>query len=262
MNHRPENAADPAVSRAYHDLARETTPARLDAAVLDSAHRAARPPYARSRAWTRPLAWAATIALSVAVVLELTRTADFVSAPSPAARTVASEIKAADDGERRDRQPPSLVPGFGDETLVVDDRAAPEPVSVASPTVAEKKRQVMDAAAPAEFAESAASPASVPVSQPSAEATAAPAAAARLERENEDLLGRAHELATMQFGNNSESRAAGALESEAAGCPDDTRSDPGLWLECIEELEAAGLDAAADAQRELLEEAFPDFELP
>ncbi len=96
-----------------------------------------------------------------------------------------------------------------------------------------------------------------------------------------DMLIRAEEMARMQQGPN-EAPAASSAESieeaviveaqafssraraDAAGpsCDADARSTPESWLGCIAEFEAAGLDDAAEQERKLLEEAFPDFETP
>lgn len=61
------------VSSLYRELAQEQTPDHLDTQVLKDAKRAARSGYARSRRWTRPLAWAAMIMLCLAITLQLTR---------------------------------------------------------------------------------------------------------------------------------------------------------------------------------------------
>jgi len=68
------DARDKSVSETYREIANEQAPAHLDKAVLDAAAKAARPRYSRLRSWTRPAAWAATIMLSVALVLELSQT--------------------------------------------------------------------------------------------------------------------------------------------------------------------------------------------
>jgi len=70
--------ADAHVSPAYRDLADERAPEHLDRTILNAAAKEARPRYSRFIAWTRPMAWAATIMLSVALVLEVT------NPPSPA----------------------------------------------------------------------------------------------------------------------------------------------------------------------------------
>ncbi len=60
------------VSEAYRGIARETPPAKLDESVMAMARQEARTRYGLARAWIRPVAWAATIALSFAFILELT----------------------------------------------------------------------------------------------------------------------------------------------------------------------------------------------
>lgn len=62
---------EPRVSETYRELATETTPAHLDHKVLEAARTGARTRYGLARAWLRPLAWAATISLSFAFVLQL-----------------------------------------------------------------------------------------------------------------------------------------------------------------------------------------------
>jgi len=96
------------VSAAYRELPRETTPAALDEQVLAMAERNARSRYGFARAWVRPLAWAATIALSLGFVLEMTWFADAppeVAAPRPAtsaerARQDAEVMKAKQETSR------------------------------------------------------------------------------------------------------------------------------------------------------------------
>lgn len=64
---------DRLVRDTYKALAKERAPDRLNNQVLRQAADAGRSRYSLTRAWTRPVAWAATIALSLAIVLDLTR---------------------------------------------------------------------------------------------------------------------------------------------------------------------------------------------
>lgn len=105
--------ADALVSQAYRDFADERTPEHLDRTILRAAAKAARPRYSRFIAWTRPMAWAATIMLSVALVLEVT------NSPSPGVVSVdetigtfevqSPEADAKDDGPA-DSPQESVVP--------------------------------------------------------------------------------------------------------------------------------------------------------
>jgi hypothetical protein len=79
----PESLADgdtdALVTRTYREVADQCVPERLNRAILKEATNAARPRYSRLITWTRPMAWAATVMLSVALVLEVTQ------APTPEA---------------------------------------------------------------------------------------------------------------------------------------------------------------------------------
>ena len=55
---------------------------------------------------------------------------------------------------------------------------------------------------------------------------------------------------------------ASADQAAAPSCDESAREAPQSWLDCIAELEEAGFAAAADRERELLAETFPDFETP
>ena len=69
----PGAASDERVAAAYRDLANERAPDELNAAVLRKAAQAARPRYQRSILWTRPVAWAAVVAISLAITLQVTQ---------------------------------------------------------------------------------------------------------------------------------------------------------------------------------------------
>ena len=63
---------DDSVSTAYRDLAQERTPEHLDRKILAMAAKSAQQPsYSRWIRWARPVAWAATIVLCLAITLEL-----------------------------------------------------------------------------------------------------------------------------------------------------------------------------------------------
>ena len=53
-----------------------------------------------------------------------------------------------------------------------------------------------------------------------------------------------------------------AAEAVSAPCDEAAQAKPESWLDCIEALEDDGLDDLASSQREQLQEAFPDFQLP
>jgi hypothetical protein len=71
------------VSAAYRDLAKESPPPALDRRILAAASREGRSRYGAVRAWMRPVAWAATIGLSLAILLEITVFSDAPPSPEP-----------------------------------------------------------------------------------------------------------------------------------------------------------------------------------
>jgi hypothetical protein len=76
-------------------------------------------------------------------------------------------------------------------------------------------------------------------------------------------------LADEESGRRAASPAPAALgigaetaTSEPRRCPPEATGQPSTWLECIEDLERAGLVDEAAAERQRLRDAFPGIELP
>ena len=275
----PGDERDAEVSARYRELAQERTPKHLDKAVLSAAAEAARPRYSRLRSWTRPLAWAATVVLSVALVLEVSKlpTPDSQVFEVPAGDT-ALESGAADAA---DDLPDTLA-----------ETEAPEVVAPAAVTPARSHEE-----APAELGAASAGRTAAPQPSPGRDrekrqrsiaepmkqehpvTTEAPQSTPQLEplRPKEtDMLQRAEEQARHRVGESK--RSDGQLEltdtvsvqafgvaadrADAASCDEVSRATPETWLECIAELEALGQTDVAQFERERLLETFPDFELP
>ena len=97
----PESLADgdtdALVTRTYREAANQSAPEHLNRAILKQAATATRPRYSRLITWTRPMAWAATVVLSVALVLEVTQER-FDNQVAPAAVVGADEFKPKDTG--------------------------------------------------------------------------------------------------------------------------------------------------------------------
>ena len=70
---------DPGVSATYREMARETVPTDVDAAVLRQARQAveSRSGIARLTGWLRPLTFVATAGLSLALIVQLSNTPDY-----------------------------------------------------------------------------------------------------------------------------------------------------------------------------------------
>lgn len=122
------------VSSAYQDLAQETTPERLDRRVLQRAARESRTRYGLMRSWMRPVAWAATIGLSLAFLLEMTWFADAPPVPEPAIATPAAErarhdadvMKAKEEDALRQAAPRQTgeAPASAPAALAADEAGA------------------------------------------------------------------------------------------------------------------------------------------
>jgi len=94
-----KSEVDHLVRRAYRELGREKAPEHLNqtilqkAATADSRNSANRFSVA---SWTKPLAWAATIGLSLAIVMELTQAPTKLESAAPASRVISEETATED----------------------------------------------------------------------------------------------------------------------------------------------------------------------
>lgn len=242
-NDRQEEFGDARVSSAYRDLGRPASPEHLDALVMQRATASVRSPLGNLMAWSRPLAWAATIAVCLAVVLELQR------GPEPdGILPEVSEVGAvASDGalsreapapalRSAEMQPSSAAPSV--PALAEEERSAAAPVveskrqeQFAQPAA---RRPTLADAPPREFdstvGESADNARAVTVDEPAQDAAAAGVA------------------------------AQATIEAFAEpSCDPEARKEPDAWLSCIERLEQQGATAAAERERDSFAEAFPEF---
>jgi len=234
--------ADDAVSEAYRSLAVERAPESLDQKVLAEARQAAAAGEARRWPRFRPLAWAATIALSFALVLQYTQTGPDVPAgvfeaieADRQAATV-SEAAAADD----------------DELAESYDAAARLPATVpAIKSEAAKRERVemLDAmngpSGAADLPEVAQEPEVVQESE------ALPTISARRD---EARVSAAPGPAESSVRREARSQIA------SSGCNASVRTDEAAWRQCIETLIAAGRNQLARKEADEFAEAFPDAE--
>jgi hypothetical protein len=65
--------------------------------------------------------------------------------------------------------------------------------------------------------------------------------------------------AVMPLPEKSSLRSAATPMEAASGCDESVRAEPEAWLACIVALEESGLTEVANAERELLQAAFPGF---
>jgi hypothetical protein len=236
------NDNDPRVSSSYRSLATETTPQELDHKILSLAAGGARSRYGLVRAWIRPAAWAATIGLSLAFVLEISQFRD-ASAPPPDAEGV----EILDEALIRDKAPARAKTG-----------------GVEKPSDAPVRAQQVN------------SPAAEASPAPQAEVGLATGGRATVtadfEADQMTLIQEAEEQVRSR--GESERAPASAMEArsldaatplekkeQAEQCDQDARSSAATWYACIEELRYKGLADAAKRELESLQLEFPDFEV-
>ena len=214
------------VSGAYRGIASETTRPEIDERVLKLAAAGVRSRYGLARAWVRPLAWAATIALSVALVLELTRD---IEVPGP---TV--PVETLDEPSRSDAD----LMRSKEEKDVQQNAAKRMPV--ARPEAAAPATLSADDLAPLREAEEQARMRSVDAS---AYSTQDAAAEPQVRAAAEEAL----------------SVAAGAA-TDPAWCDAEARAAADSWYACIQQLLDQDLVAEAEHELEAFNRAHPDFE--
>jgi hypothetical protein len=234
---------DPRVTDAYREIANEQTPAELDRKVLAKAAAEVRRPRGLPRTWFRPLAWAATVALSFALVLEISQVDD-VRLDNVATPRTDTDLAA-------DVEESTLVPA--DTTGKQKDEARlQQQFSKRSTDAPAAAKAAIAPAQPETAARDAA--ANTPSPEGSSALISAPA-----ER---DLLGEAEEQDRMR---SEPARALGALvesKEQADGCGEDARASAEAWYECVQMLRDAGQTDLAQQELEALQAEFPDFREP
>jgi hypothetical protein len=210
------------VSDAYREVANEVTPAELDARILASAARDARSRYGLARAWVRPVAWAATIGLSLAFMLELTWFAD---APPevPAEKVAAPEDRARQDAEVMKAKQEDA------RTRAIARQAESQSLAAPASSGAEPKRASaeLDQDAPA--------------------------------TEEASLFRQAEQQAR---GQTESALSYAASKDRDHACDDRARATAESWYRCIRDLREQGLVGDAAAELEALLGVFPDFREP
>ena len=123
---------DSALSRAYRETGREEPPAHLDAAILAQARAATVPRRGGKPRWFMPLSLAATVVLSVGVVLLLSRegvTPVPMETPSPMPVAPAPKLTAPTAPAVVEKAPavtPKEVPRFEPREVVIPPKKSPE----------------------------------------------------------------------------------------------------------------------------------------
>jgi hypothetical protein len=258
-----DGVTDTLVSRTYRESASERVPEALDRAVLRQARHNSSQRYSRSVIWLRPMAWAATIGLSLAIVLE------FSDLPRP--ESVEIEAPALSEDEHVIEE---IVTSGPEKTNVIEHDKEERLEQRARKTVDEAGRvnlgnvpQLSKTRTP-EQAPIPANTIGLVEPRPADDAPARSLADKKIVRVQEaPILEEAEALARQQAEYSKEAVVSSFAYSTSPAaaipmpCEAVDRETPESWLECIEELDEAGLDDIAGLQREQLQLAFPDFEM-
>lgn len=241
-----DSRTDSRVSETYRSLATERPPARLDREVLRMAAREARTPYAAARAWMRPLAWATTIAICLAIAVQLTQlpegTVEFEAPPEivPAAGSPPADERAA--AEAAD----ALQSQAERPAAPVKERAGEDRRRRDAPAMAGKTAEFTDQ--PARTDSGAMTKPVAPADGPVDADAGRQAAPIQLRRERATVDAGEKNAAT-------EARllATGTLDELVPLCPARDRESAARWYECIESLR----DSAAEQR---LAQEIADFQ--
>lgn len=244
------NESDPLVSAEYRAAATERTPPALDALVLKNAEAAAKDTAFRrfTAFWFRPLAFVATLGLSLALLLELNQSPEFQPVTSPETEFGRSEVPTpVADPVPSMMDLTSKAPGVADSPI---NRAAPSQ-SKNTNIDADQPQEPEPAAASADFAEMI-------------------EASSKQMREQESVT----EITTQSLkqsrptarkpvgGTLALTGSAIVMEAVARSCTEEQISVATTWWQCISDLEEDGRHDEAKAELDLFNEANPDFEAP
>jgi hypothetical protein len=147
-NERDNEARDQLVSDTYRSLASETTPEALNQSVLKMAADASTSGDSRHplfAIWMKPVAWAATIGLTLTIALQFTEIPTEIAQPAPAVQSAAKESMSNDMG--RPNRPREEAQLRSDSTTM--DSSHDEAIITIDLKTQKAKRQVDDYAASA-----------------------------------------------------------------------------------------------------------------
>lgn len=263
-NERKNPREDRLVADTYRTVARERAPDHINEKVLKLAAQAGRRRYSLARAWMRPVAWAATIGLSFAIVLELTRLPQIepeLVGISSSDETAVPDDRANDEDSATERRSDAPAPDSLDD---LSNAKRTEPATPAAPA-SETMRQF----APKDMAviREAENRARVQAGPDQAGAVAAATVMGDVSEHDpavveEVVLEEAAAASNVERFAASRSLAAAAEKKETTfdrSCPDEVRETAEAWYECIKDLRNEGFDDLASSEYEEFERKFPNF---
>ena len=231
---------DELVAETYRELGVEKAPEHLNQSILRMASGGSKQTGGGKylfAAWMNPLAWATTIGLSLAIVLELSQvpTAAVRSDTVPAVESIREEAKLQDASEPEKAESPAQMQSRSNRQAISEDelgRSAESDVDV-EVFSRETKGKIDAVAAPAQLSPS-------PVAVPAAEKPASPQSTARK---------RAADVPTENKSMASFAVLAEQKESDIAeSCEAAVRLSADDWLLCIANLRQSGAEEAADLE--------------
>ncbi len=233
---------DELVTETYRELGVEKAPEHLNQSILRMASGGSKQTGAGKllfAAWMKPLAWAATIGLSLAIVLELSQvpTAAVRSDTVPAVESIREEAKLQDASVLEKAESPARMQSRSNLQAISEDELGRSVASDADVEVFSRetkgKIDAIAAPAPAQLSPS-------PVAVPAAEKPASPQSTARK---------RAADVPTENKSMASFAVLAEQKESDIAeSCEAAVRLSADDWLLCIANLRQSGAEEAADLE--------------
>lgn len=272
---RPSGESDPLVAARYRASATERTPPPLDAAVLRVARAALGDMRFRGLTayWLRPFAFIATLALSLALLLELTS----IQNPRP---------EVASEAESPAAEPAASYPtrvGGDDVAGSRTDTVTPAPLVQRDAADAKAQMQQMrkDAGhrlrsekASAMTGEAEATPAPPSETVPAGDDQASSGFAEMVEASSRQMQERSsvveNAIQNINQTQPTSSPPAGKMSalpapanmpnSVARFCSEEQIIDADRWWQCIADLRDAGQIDQADTEQDLFDAAHPEFE--
>ncbi len=219
---------DTLVSDAYRELAGETTPPELDERIMAMAEAAARPVKSLFPMWMRPVAWAATAVLAVAIVFQ---SMNVPESPAP----VAAPPSAPKPAE-------SIEEAFAPQDADLLEEAEELARARSGPDREQRLRKSQEITFDQATAGNSVAGDVDPVAETSAVREPAP--------ESADVAGLA---------STSSLRQEKKELDDTIVCDDAARTTANDWFACVTDLRDAGRVEDADNEMRALLQQFPEF---
>lgn len=273
-NERDNHEIDELVSKTYRALAKEQTPEHLDNSVLRMAadtRSVGHEPVRRSQyafsAWMKPAAWAATVGLSLAIVLEVTQFTD-----APATNMPVSELSEASSPTPAGapESAPAAAASVRDQFVPRDDNILEEAKRIAELKSGPNQANYGVANTPVpQKADSQSDGSSRSDLRDRAENTARSATSAQPEAQSKEFAAIAPTVSSTMQQKRAQLPVNPAAEPQPSqtqklfdvngACKDHDRETAEAWFTCIEALRASGNSEGADLETKAFQLQHPDF---